>query len=194
GDFILGNYEILEKTINDDIAIVKLKYSGSITEPESGQKLEFDLIKIIKLQSGSNKFNVSFNLQPSIENNNPEILNEILNDLRIGIEVPFFFNGDPKQFKYTFNEDKLKILKNDSNTDFTKVKPFQKCNFFSAYDQTYDLTFSIKVLRNAQNANMGKYSIKTFSRTITGYQKIFQGLNLIVTNSLVDFELEFSVI
>ena len=194
GDFILGNYEILEKTINDDIAIVKLKYSGSITEPESGQKLEFDLVKIIKLQSGSNKFNISFNLQPSIENNNPEILNEILNDLRIGIEVPFFFNGDPKQFKYTFNEDKLKILKNDSNTDFTKVKPFQKCNLFSAYDQTYDLTFSIKVLRNAQNANMGKYSIKTFSRTITGYQKIFQGLNLIVTNSLVDFELEFSVI
>lgn len=193
GDFISGNYEILETKIIKDIAIVKLKYSGLVLEQNSVQKIRFNIIKTIKLQCGSKKFSVSFQIQPFGKSSSSEITDKILNNTRIGIEIPFFFNGDSNQFKYTFNEAKLKNLKDDSKIGFSKVSPFREGNFFGAYDPTNDLTFSIKVLGNVENANLGKFSIKTFSRTNQGYQKIFQGLNLIVSNSFNDFSLEFSI-
>lgn len=193
GEFVTNNFEIFESEIMDDFAIVKLRSSAYIKDPESGQKVRFDIMKTINLKSGAKQFIVSFNIKHSSEGTNQEILEKLQNDIRIGIEIPFFFNGDPSLFKYTFNEMELSDLPNSENKDFLNVRPFEKGTFFAAYDKTYDLTFTVKMMQKNEKTQLGKHSIKTFSRTNTGYQKIFQGLNLIVVNSLDDFELQFSI-
>ena len=135
--------------------------------------LKCKIIKEIIVQNNV----ISINVMGTLLNgsNKKDSIQQISKDLNIGIDIPFFFNGNPKEFKWESNQvDDNEIASNRFIDNFQ-----YKGNHFKAYDKTYDFSLEINVDSDLE-PHIAKFPIVTNTYTDEGFQYIFQGINTIL--------------
>ena len=91
----------------------------------------------------------------------------------MGIDMPFFFNGDPNQFQW--KSDQIGLTEKEKDL----LEPFSyEGTIFNAYDETYDLNFEMTISSNSEYIRINKFPIIAYTFTDGGYEKIFQGINI----------------
>ena len=104
-----------------------------------------------------------------------DALNNILEKLYVGIDLPFFFNGDRKTFQWETNNSISEVIAKK-----TLMEPFQyKGSHFKAYDEICDLNFELMISSFSSEIKINKFPIVAYVFTDEGYKKIYQGINII---------------
>jgi hypothetical protein len=110
---------------------------------------------------------------------------QFLERLNFGIDIPFFFNGDPKKFSWKSSDlDEHLIKDNQLQDQFEYIG-----SHFSAYDKTYDLTFEVQIDSELRH-KISKFPLISYTWTDEGYKNIYQGTNVI---PIFNFEKDFTV-
>ena len=98
----------------------------------------------------------------------------ILLFLNVGIDIPFFFNGDTNKFQWESNQLEL-----DGEKERDLLEPFQyKGTHFKAYDESYDLSVEFDISSDLDSVKIYKFPIIAYVYTEEGYKKIYQGINV----------------
>ncbi|MHA2473718.1 MAG: hypothetical protein ACXAES_10830 [Promethearchaeota archaeon] len=117
---------------------------------------------------------------------NEEILRRITNNLKLVVDIPFFFNGDPNKFQLKYNKTESEQI---DIVDPLSLFHYEGINF-NAYDETYDLSM-IYALDSAQNpTKFVGFPLIANAYTDEGYKKIYQGVNISILFD-IDESLEF---
>jgi len=170
GDFVDGDFILKKHEIEGQTARVELERSGGIKDPDTDDRIPCKINKTILVED--NKLLVQ--IKGEFDQGNSPALKRILKDLYVGVDVPFFFNGDPNQFKWEragFISEKTK--------EEGMLEPFQyEGSDFKGYDQSYGLKFEVMVSSNTEEIKIFKFPIIAFAYTDEGYKKIYQGVNV----------------
>ncbi len=172
-DFINEEYVITKNEKSDNKAIILLSKEGNLKDSKSNKDIKCKIIKEIIVQNNV----ISINVMGTLLNgpNKKDSIQKMCKYLNIGIDIPFFFNGDPKEFKWESNQvDDNKIASNRFIDNFQ-----YKGNHFKAYDKTYDFSLEINVDSDLE-PHIAKFPIVTNTYTDEGFQYIFQGINTIL--------------
>ena len=119
------------------------------------------------------------------------MLKRILEQIYLGVDLPFFFNGDPNKFEWESNQV-LFLEKKKSPL----LKPFEYTgHHFKAYDESYKLNFELslssQIKADTDSIKIYKFPIVAYAFTDEGYKKIYQGINLLTQFKLKkNFEYE----
>ena len=122
------------------------------------------------------------------------LLKEVLDTLYLGIDIPFFFNGNPDKFHWESNQ--VYFLDKKLNH---LLKPFEFVGqHFKAYDESYDLnlefSFNDQSKTKTDSIKIYKFPIMAYAFTDEGYNKIYQGINLLPRFKLKnDFEFNMKI-
>ncbi|MFX1356584.1 MAG: alpha-amylase/4-alpha-glucanotransferase domain-containing protein [Promethearchaeota archaeon] len=177
GTFCDGKFVITKNIKDRKSAIIDLELLGEVKDTNSNEKYPCSVFKKIKVEKNTLDLfiRINFKREPGKES----ILSNILDKLYMGIDIPFFFNGDPNRFKWESNQ--VIFLKKEEND---LLKPFEYDGFhFKAYDDTYDLNFEFEILSDLKSdldtIKIIKFPIIAYAYTDEGYKKIYQGINLI---------------
>ena len=113
-----------------------------------------------------------------------DVLKKIVDQLNVGVDLPFFFNGDTNKIQWeckqieSLDEEKRDLL-----------KPFQyEGTHFKAYDESYDVSIEFEISSDSNSVKVFSFPIIAYAYTEEGYQKIYQGINVI---PLFKFEKSF---
>ena len=184
GDFVDENFKVTSSEKEGKIAIIEMEKIGSIKDPDTDELTPVRITKDIYVEEREIEVIVRINFDEIHEKE--KILTRIIKNLNIGIDIPFFFNGDTTKFQW---ESKQIDLKNDEKTEL--LEPFQFIgSHFKAYDETYDLSFEIDISSKEDSIKINKFPIIAYAYTDEGYQEIYQGINIIPLIKL-DKNLEF---
>ncbi|MFX0057336.1 MAG: alpha-amylase/4-alpha-glucanotransferase domain-containing protein [Candidatus Heimdallarchaeota archaeon] len=177
GTFCDGKFEITKNIKDGKSAIIELELTGTVKDTNSHENCLCSVFKRIKVEKNTVDIfiKVDFKKEPGKES----ILANILEKLCMGIDIPFFFNGDPSKFRWESNQV-LFINKKESDL----LKPFEYDGFhFKAFDESYDLNFEFEIASelksNLDTVKIIKFPIIAYAYTDEGYKKIYQGINLI---------------
>ncbi|MFX0176381.1 MAG: alpha-amylase/4-alpha-glucanotransferase domain-containing protein [Candidatus Hodarchaeota archaeon] len=177
GTFCDGKFEITKNIKDGKSAIIELELTGTVKDTNSNENCLCSVFKRIKVEKNTVDLfiKVDFKKEPGKES----ILANILEKLCMGIDIPFFFNGDPSKFRWESNQV-LFINKKESDL----LKPFEYDGFhFKAFDESYDLNFEFEIASelksNLDTVKIIKFPIIAYAYTDEGYKKIYQGINLI---------------
>ncbi|TFG00015.1 MAG: DUF1925 domain-containing protein [Promethearchaeota archaeon] len=172
-DLIDANYDVITNQKEGNKAILELTTTGSIGKENSEKKFECQLKKEIIVE----KEQITLSLEGTLDSQDvdDEDLDTFIGDLELGIDLPFFFNGNPNKFQWDSGDNTDDI---GAKNEF-KQPIIYKGTQFNAFDESYDLHFEIKV--NSENdVKIGKFPIISYTYTEEGYKKIFQGTNIIL--------------
>ncbi|UCD01827.1 MAG: hypothetical protein JSV23_02065, partial [Promethearchaeota archaeon] len=114
------------------------------------------------------------------------ILNNIIKNLNVAIDIPFFFNGDPAKFQW---ESEQVEFNNDKENQLLELFQYTGSHF-KAYDESYDLNFEFDISSKKDSFKINKFPIIAFVYTDEGYKEIYQGINVMPLFKL-DKNLEF---
>ncbi|MFX1394463.1 MAG: alpha-amylase/4-alpha-glucanotransferase domain-containing protein [Promethearchaeota archaeon] len=173
GDFVDGDFKVTKNEKYGTSALIELKKVGSIKDTNSNDRIPCVITKNIDIEANNILITISGKFEEIPDK--AEILKNIIENIRIAIDIPFFFNGDTKKFQWesvevNFKDDKEKDL----------LEPFQyKGSNFKAYDNTYDLNFEILLSSNTDIIKIIKFPIIAYVYTDEGYKKIYQGINVV---------------
>ncbi|MFX1589926.1 MAG: alpha-amylase/4-alpha-glucanotransferase domain-containing protein, partial [Promethearchaeota archaeon] len=177
GTFCDGKFVITKNIKDGKSAIINLELLGEVKDTNSNEKYPCSVFKKIKVEKNTLDLfiRINFKREPGKES----ILSNILDKLYMGIDIPFFFNGDPNRFKWESNQ--VLFLKKEEND---LLNPFEYDGFhFKAYDDSYDLNFEFEILSELKSdldtIKIIKFPIIAYAYTDEGYKKIYQGMNLI---------------
>ena len=192
GSFINGEFKVIkiEKDLNS--AVIELEMNGCIKSPTSNNNYPCKINKVIKLEDSTISFTVKGNFEKLLKKET--LLNEILDELVIGIDLPFFFNGDPTKFRWESKD--FKFAEGDVSH---LLKGFEFVGQdFKTYDESYDLHleffFSNPSKNNKNLAKMYKFPIIAYTFTDEGYKKLYQGINLLSRFKLsAEFEFKINI-
>ncbi len=173
GDFVDGEFKISKTEKDEASVVIELEREGGIKDTNSDVRNICKIIKTIMIEKDRLLIALkgSFNEIPGKE----DVLKRILENLYLAIDIPFFFNGDPNNFKWEsayvqFVDDKEKDL----------LKPFQYIGEnFKAYDETYDLNLEILFSSDTGKIKINKFPIIAYAYTDEGYKTIYQGINVL---------------
>ncbi|MHA1272983.1 MAG: alpha-amylase/4-alpha-glucanotransferase domain-containing protein [Promethearchaeota archaeon] len=184
-DFLNGEFQVIEAKSNEKAAHIILEKTGKVKDPASDYYIPCKLQKKIMIE----KNNILLFITGEFNNDNPEALSRIINGVNIGIDIPFFFNGDQREFQWSSTD--LKIKQKDNSL----LEPFEYIgNDFKAYDKSYDLTLNITTSSNTGRSKIIKFPIIAYAFTDEGYKEIYQGINLITQFKLnKSFEVQISI-
>lgn len=176
GTFCNGEY-IIRKNIKDGrTAVVELEHMGTIKDPDTDQYYPCTIIK--KIVVDETQIELSFKTKFGVSPGKKNILTNILEKLYMGIDIPFFFNGDPNKFQWESNQVFF-VQKKENQLQ----KPYEYEGYhFKAFDESYDLYFEFEI--NSQlktdldNVKIYKFPIIAYVYTDEGYKKIYQGINV----------------
>jgi len=172
GDFVDGDFTVTKNEKYGTSAIIELKKIGSIKDTYSNERIPCEITKIIDVEANNILITIDgrFKEIPGKE----EILKNIIENICIIVDVPFFFNGDTKKFHWESVEVEFK---DEKEKDL--MEPFQyKGLDFKAYDETYDLYFELLLSSNTDLININKFPIIAYVYTDEGYKSIYQGINV----------------
>ena len=172
GDFVDGEFRVTKNEKYGTSAVIELEKIGSVKVPNSDERIPCVITKNIDIEANNILITITgkFEEIPGKE----EMLKNIINDIRIVVDVPFFFNGDPKKFQWESMEVEFK---GEKEKDL--LEPFQyKGSYFKAYDDTYNLNFEILLSSNTDLININKFPIIAYVYTDEGYKSIYQGINV----------------
>ncbi|MFX0186237.1 MAG: alpha-amylase/4-alpha-glucanotransferase domain-containing protein [Candidatus Hodarchaeota archaeon] len=172
GDFVEGDFKVTKNEKYGTSAIIELKKVGSIKDPYSNERITCEMSKNIDIEANTILITIDgrFKEIPGKE----EILKNIIENICIIADIPFFFNGDTKKFQWESVEVEFK---DEKEKDL--MEPFQyKGSDFKAYDETYDLNFELLLSSNTDLVNINKFPISAYVYTDMGYKSIYQGINV----------------
>jgi alpha-amylase len=172
GDFVNNNFRVTSSEKEGKIAVIEMERMGTIKDTNSNEKYPLRITKDINVEDNEikAKLRISFNEIPKKK----EILKNILKELNLGIDIPFFFNGDPNEFEWGGFQDQLK---EDNKAELLTSFQYTGTNF-NAYDQSYDLKFEVKILNRDNSAKIYKFPIIAYAYTEDGYKELYQGINI----------------
>jgi alpha-amylase len=187
GSFIDGEFNVIRSEKDGASAVVELEMIGTVKNPNSNDNYPCKIIKKISIEDSQITLSMKCKFEKIL--GKEVLLKEILDTLHLGIDFPFFFNGDTNKFQWESNQvyfldEKLNHI----------LKPFKFAGqHFKAYDESYDLNleFSFKdpSKTNTDFIKIYKFPIIAYAFTDEGYKKIYQGINLLPRFKLKnDFE------
>ncbi|MFX1528462.1 MAG: alpha-amylase/4-alpha-glucanotransferase domain-containing protein [Promethearchaeota archaeon] len=177
GDFVNNEFKITRNEKDGKSVILELKGSGSVKDIFLDERFPCMITKKLIVKENSLKLSVmgSLKKKPGKE----DMMARILDQLELGIDIPFFFNGDPKGFSWESNQV---LFANGKNNEL--LKPFEYEGYhFKSYDENYNLTLEIEISSTSKSdlekVRIAKFPIVAFVYTDEGYKKIYQGINVI---------------
>jgi len=171
-DLLDASYDVITNRKEGRKAILEMTATGSIGNDKSNNDFTCQLDKKIMVEHNTITLSLHGNLTP--KDGTSQIKSDLIEDLQLGIDLPFFFNGDPRKFQWD-SEGGHKEL--DSDNDLQETFIYEGTTFH-AYDGSYDLHFELNV-DSDKSIRIGCYPIISFTYTDEGYKHILQGFNLI---------------
>ncbi|MFX0140130.1 MAG: alpha-amylase/4-alpha-glucanotransferase domain-containing protein, partial [Candidatus Hodarchaeota archaeon] len=139
GTFIDSEFKITRNEKNGKSAILVLECMGKINFDDSEEVYPCIIKKEIKVEDNKMKIILKGNLDKIV--GKEELLARILDKLKIGIDIPFFFNGDPNKFTWESNQV---LFANDNHNEL--LAPFEYAgHHFKAHDESYNLYFECEI-------------------------------------------------
>jgi len=187
-----GEFNITKNIKDGKSAVLELEHEGSIKNVSSEEIIPFNVFKRIVVKQKQIEISIKFALEK-----NPEVedfLTKILDKMCIGIDLPFFFNGDPNKFQWESNQ--VFFLQRKENP---LQKSFEYDGYhFKAYDESYDLYFEFEIMNEIKSeldsVKILKFPIIAYVYTDEGYKKIYQGVNVIPRMKIKkDFEIKIKL-
>ncbi|MHA1689980.1 MAG: alpha-amylase/4-alpha-glucanotransferase domain-containing protein [Promethearchaeota archaeon] len=193
GDFIDGAFKLIKSQKENKMATIELEKNGTINFLKSSIKIPCVLTKKILIEENQILISIHGILKNLFEKEKE--LTDAIKHINLGIDLPFFFNGDPTKFSWECSN--LKVLPRlDEFKELLEMCEFQGSDF-TAKDESYNLKFSIMITSNTENVKIGKYPIITRTYTEEGYKDLYQGVSVIpIFNISKEFEiiLELTII
>lgn len=170
GDFIDGNFKVVKAENNGEKAHLLMEKAGSIKIYHSDDRFKYSISKEISIKQDE----ITFMIRGKIDENSESSkeTKDTIKQLKIGMDIPFFFNGEPKEFKW---KDLNESMYDEKNDKYFSARE-DTTNEIIAYDKTYDLTFQLTINSSEGPVNVIRYPIIAFAYTDTGYREIYQGL------------------
>ena len=173
GDFINANFRIIKNEKNGLNATLEMEQEGTIKNVNSDERFKCLISKSIFVENNTILIKITGNFRD--QSLNEEKLNKLFKEIHIGIDVPFFFNGDPN--KFVWESSGLDLI---TDRDKNLLEPYWFIgDNFRAYDETYDLSIEILASCNTGDIKINKFPIIAYVFTDEGYKKIYQGINII---------------
>jgi hypothetical protein len=153
-------------------AFLNLETIGSVQIPDrnSDSNISLSITKKLIIEDNNIKILIEGEFFDDLDLSN---LEKILSNLSLGIDIPFFFNGDPNHFKWTSNTSKIR----EENNEFLDSYKYLGKDF-EAYDQTYDLKYKLNI-DTSRPTTIIKFPIIAHVYTENGYKRMFQGMNIL---------------
>jgi alpha-amylase len=186
GDFVEGGFSVTSNEKNGRVAILEMEKVGTVKDTTSDERVPVRITKDIYVEDNEIEIRtrVSFEDLPEKE----EILRRIINNLKLVIDFPFFFNGDSNKFQLKYNETKSE--QNDISNPLSLFH-YEGINF-KAYDETYDLNIEFALEGDQNAAKFVGFPLIANAYTDEGYKKIYQGINVAILFD-IDKSLEFHI-
>ena len=187
GSFVDGVFNVIRNEKDRTSAILEIEKIGNVNVPTSNEDYPCSIFKIIKVEESQIAITIRCKFDKIL--GKEDSLKEILNSLYLGVDLPFFFNGEPSKFQWECNQNNF--LDRDLNQ---LLKPFEFTGHnFKAYDASYNLnlefSFNDQSKTNNDSIKIYKFPIIAYAFTDEGYKKIYQGINLLPRFQLKnDFE------
>jgi alpha-amylase len=137
GDFINGNFKIIKNEKNGLHATLEMEQDGTIKNVNSDERIHCLITKSIMVEKNTILINITGNFKDL--SLNEEKMDGISEEIYIGVDLPFFFNGDPNKFIW---ESSGLELTDDREKNLLEPYWFMGDNF-RAYDETYDISLEI---------------------------------------------------
>ena len=186
GDFINGEFKFIKNEKEDQTVIIEMQKEGSIKVTDTDDRIPCVINKKILIE----KNKVLLEIKGNFNTENREALERIIENIYIGVDVPFFFNGDPEKFSWSSND-----LICETKEEKDLLEPIYYIGSdFQAYDETYDLKFGMMMSSNTGNIKIHKFPIFAYAYTDEGYKKIYQGITVLARFKLKkSFEIELQL-
>ncbi|MHA1239468.1 MAG: alpha-amylase/4-alpha-glucanotransferase domain-containing protein [Promethearchaeota archaeon] len=174
--FVDGIFDVIRSEKDGKTAIIELEMNGHIKVPNSDESYPCNICKSIVVEESQVLLKVKCKFEEILGKEG--LLKNILDDLYMGLDLPFFFNGDTTKFQWSSNNN-LFLEKNVNPL----LKPFEFTGqYFKAYDESYDLNleYSLNDVSIATNDSkkIYKFPIIAYLFTDEGYNEKYQGINL----------------
>jgi alpha-amylase len=177
-DFVNGDFQVVKNIKKEKKAIIQLQKNGIIEIDRLEKPLDCVLNKRLVMDDKQIKVRVFGNI--SSKQLSDGKLNSVLEKLVVGIDIPFFFNGDPNEFK-----------------DLLKISEYSGTSF-KAFDKTYNLNFEINFSSKDELVpppQIKSFPIISYTYTDEGYKDLYQGINVVSIIKLnKEFHIEFEII
>ena len=186
GDFVNGVFEVIKSEKEDQTAIIEMEKSGSIKDPETDDRITCVISKKILVEDNK----VLIEIKGNFDTENAAALERILEDIYIGVDIPFFFNGDTEKFTWSCSD---LICETKEEKDLLEPLYYIGSDF-KAYDETYELKFGMMMSSNTGDIKIHKFPIIAFAYTDEGYKRLYQGINITPRFKIKDsFEIELQL-
>jgi hypothetical protein len=177
GSFADGEFSVVKNEKNGNSAFIELEQKGSVNVPSSNESYPCSIVKEIKVEE--NRIKISLKIKFEKISEKEDLVQNIITNLNLGIDLPFFFNGDPVKFQWESNQ---LLFLNESKNEL--IKPFQYTgNYFKAQDISYNLNLEYSLQSETKTdtelIEILKFPILTYAFTDEGYKTIYQGINVI---------------
>ena len=170
GDFVDGNFRVTSTEKDGKTAIIEMERMGSIRDLDSDDRTPVRITKDIYLEDNEMKVSIRVIINEIPEKE--QALNQIVKNLNLAIDFPFFFNGDTNKFQW-----QSKSIDPESDIENKLLEPFEYTGFnFKAYDEPYDLNFEIDISNKDKLIKIKKFPIIAYTYTEQGYKEIYQGI------------------
>jgi alpha-amylase len=184
GDFVEGGFTVTSSEKDGRVAILEMERVGTVKDTTSDERVPVRITKDIYVEDNEIEIRTRVSFEDLQENE--EILRRITNNLKLVVDIPFFFNGDPNKFQLKYNKTESEQI---DIVDPLSLFHYEGINF-NAYDETYDLSM-IYALDSAQNpTKFVGFPLIANAYTDEGYKKIYQGVNISILFD-IDESLEF---
>jgi alpha-amylase len=173
-DLVNAEYQVIKNQKEEQKATIQLQKKGAIYLENFKNPIQCELNKKIVVENTK----ITLSIFGSFNSKEKNVLNlsSALEDVALGIDIPFFFNGNPAQFEHLLNTFQY------IGTDF------------KAFDPTYNLTFQIQFLSDLKY-KISRFPLISYTYTDEGYKDIFQGVNVIpIFNLEKDFSIDIELI
>ncbi|HEY0089464.1 MAG TPA: alpha-amylase/4-alpha-glucanotransferase domain-containing protein, partial [Candidatus Lokiarchaeia archaeon] len=171
GNFAEGEFKVTKNEKFGTSTVIEFEMEGNVKDTDSNEEIPCSIAKKVEIEENNVIVTIKGEFKENAENG--IVLKRIVEGLRIGIDVPFFFNGEPKEFQWICYEMELKT---DEEKDL--LSPFEyEGTYFKAYDKTYDLNFELMSSSNTEPLKICKFPIIAYAYTDEGYKRIYQGIN-----------------
>ena len=190
GDFIDNRFRVTSSEKEGKIAIIEMEKNGSIKDTITDERVPLRVSKDIYVEE--NEIEVIIRIVFEDSNEDETNLNRIIKHLNVGIDIPYFFNGNTKDFLWESNQ-----IENNDIGEVNLLEPFEYTgSHFKAYDSTYDLNFELNIISSKDSAKIYMFPIIANAFTDEGYQQIYQGLNvtpLLKLDKNLEFHLKMTI-
>jgi hypothetical protein len=107
------------------------------------------------------------------------VLENILQELYLGFDFPFFFNGEPNNFSW---ESRQLLFTGGTKNSLLDTFEYPGIHF-KAIDGDYDLSIEFQVESESKKeldaVKIFKFPIIAYTFTDEGYKQIYQGVNMV---------------